>query len=419
MTLFNDLYNRPYLTILSEAKADGSIMKVLVPFTQVDEKNANGRIYTKDIMEREVNRVSKDIADGRFLGSSDHPKSGNTELNSVSHIVKKMWLEKDGRGWASLSILDTTAGKNLKTIIKAGGKLGVSTRGFGTFSKETSKVNSDYRLAGLDIVANPSYKAGTFSQTNIFESADLNLVEKNDLNKFSSAAHSKEGYMRKSKLMEELNEDSQWSRVVKMLFENEEDFDGTLEKYVEKNGLTIKAVLAVENGDYPDYEMAMLKLSGDEQDVANGRKMDRTPDRPAEPKDFIDESRITGVHPEKRAETVNKYRDKPGITEARINMRQRVVLSNPSFSQKQIEEMTDKNLAAEKGICESSKPPKPKEALSESEKVKETYEKRKQKAQEIMKGLAHQGAIAGFTNEQMRVAATRQLTRLGLEEFLT
>lgn len=203
MTLFNDLYGKPFFSILSEAKVDGSIMKVLVPFTQVDEKNGNGRIYTKDVMEREIGRVTKDIADGKFLGSADHPKSGNTELNSVSHIVKKMWLEKDGRGWASLSILDTTAGKNLKTIIKAGGKLGVSTRGFGTFDKETSKVNPDYKLAGLDVVANPSYKDGVFSQDNIFESIDLS--DKKQSAKSSDGAYQKEEAM-KNKMIEELRE---------------------------------------------------------------------------------------------------------------------------------------------------------------------------------------------------------------------
>ena len=141
MTMFNDLYKKPLLTILSEAKTDNGIMRILVPFMQSDEKNGNGRIYPRALMKREVNRVSKDISDGRMLGSADHPKGGNTELNSVSHIVTKMKLDDAGKGWAELKIMDTTAGKNLKTIIKSGGKLGVSTRGFGTQNPDTKKVN--------------------------------------------------------------------------------------------------------------------------------------------------------------------------------------------------------------------------------------------------------------------------------------
>lgn len=173
MKIFNDLYKHGYFRILSEAKTDNGIMKVHVPFTQTDQENANGRIYPRALMQREVDRVSLDIADGRMLGSADHPKSGNTELDSVSHLITKMELDKDGKGWAELKILDTASGKNLKTILKSGAKLGISTRGFGTQNPDTKKVNDDYKLSGLDIVANPSYKDGVFSQDNIFESLDL------------------------------------------------------------------------------------------------------------------------------------------------------------------------------------------------------------------------------------------------------
>lgn len=411
MTLFNDLYNRPYLTILSEAKTNDSIMKVLVPFVQVDEKNGNGRIYTRKVMEREVSRVSKDIADGRFLGSADHPKGGNTELNSVSHLVKKMWIEKDGRGWASLSILDTTAGKNLKTIIKAGGKLGVSTRGFGTFNQKTSEVKDDYKLAGLDIVSNPSYKAGVFSQADIFESIDLSEKKTSS---GSSGAYSKEGIMRKNKkIIEDLKEDSQWSRVTKRLYEDEEDFDGTLEEYTILNGLKIRAVLAVEDGQFETYGMAMIKLGGDEQNIADFKKMDNTPEKPAEPKDFYEESLITGIDPEKRAENINKQRDKPAATDRRIALRLRVVLSNPGFSQEKIEEMTNKLLAGENAICESSRKER---LLLEAEDLKKKQKAKKDKRFNITTEMVRQMKLGGFTAEQISLAIERKMTQLDEEE---
>ena len=403
MTLFNDLYNRPYLTILSESKTDGSIMKILVPFTQVDEKNANGRIYTRKVMEREVNRVSKDIADGKFLGSADHPKSGNTELNSVSHIVKKMWIEKDGRGWASLSILDTTAGKNLKTIIKSGGKLGISTRGFGTFSKETSKVNDDYKLSGLDIVANPSYKAGTFSQDNIFESVDLSEKK---IKTGSSGAYMEEGIVKKNKkLLEELREDTEFSRVTKRLWEDEKDFAGTLLEYAEKNGLMIKCVLGVESGQFESYEDAMTKLKGGEQLIANARKQDRTPDKPAEPKDFFEESRITGIHPTLRAKQVNDERNRPADTPKRTALFQQVWASfGASATRKKVDEAVDRILGAKSEICKKPVviiPP----VLSEAEK-------KKQKRLYIKQQLNKDGALAGFTRQQIDVGIAKRMAEL-------
>jgi len=414
VTLFNDLYGRPYLTILSEAKVDNSIMKVLVPFTQVDVKNGNGRIYPKAIMQREVNRVSQDIADGKFLGSADHPKGGNTELNSVSHIVKKMWLEKDGRGWASLSILDTTAGKNLKTIIKAGGKLGVSTRGFGNFDKETSKVKEDYKLAGLDIVANPSFKDGVFSQDSIFESIDLS--QENDHHKFSKGgAYSKEGYVRKSKLMEELNEDTMWARVTRKAYEDDkEDYNGTLEEYVQEYGLKYKAILLHQDGTYKSYEEAMIALSGNEQDVADGKKMDNTPDRPVEPKDYYEEGLITGIHPAKRAETINKYRNKPAATERRIAIRQQLVLSSGgSMTTEEIDAMVEKLLAGEKVICEESKR---KRLLLEDERLKEKQRLKKNRRLTIKGEMIKAMSLGGFTESQINVAIERRMIQLDEEE---
>ncbi len=201
MTLFNDIfYKTGTFKILTEVKsADGSIMKIMAPFMQSDEENGNGRIYPKAIMQREVDRVSKDISDGRFLGTADHPKSGTTELDKVSHIVNKLEIDKKGQGWASLSILDTNSGRNLKTILKSGGSLGLSTRGFGSFDKKTKKVKEDYRMSGLDIVSNPSYVKGTFSAANIFESINLDLSETKKNQSGSSGSYMREGHVLKNK----------------------------------------------------------------------------------------------------------------------------------------------------------------------------------------------------------------------------
>ena len=413
MTMFSDIfYSEGSFKILTEAKqADGSIMKIMAPFTQCDSENANGRIYSKDIMQREVDRVQKDIDEGRFLGTSDHPKSGATELDKVSHIVNKLEIDEKGQGWASLSILDTSAGKNLKTILKSGGTLGLSTRGFGEFDEKTKKVKENYRLSGLDIVSNPSYQKGIFNATNIFESMNLDLVEEKKINQSSIAGYSEEGYIVKNKIVEDLKEDSQWSRVTKQLFENEEDFDGTLEDYAIKNGLTIQCVLAVEDGIYEDYEQAMIKLKGNEQDIANGRKMNVTPDKPAEPKDYYEESKITKIDPAKRAETINKDREKPGLTERRIAMRKQVVLSGKiGQTAEEIDAMVEKLLSAQPAICEDSKK---KRLLTESEAIEKTPEKRlgakEAKRLAYKKSLNQLLVMGGWTNEQIAIAMDRSM----------
>lgn len=408
--LFLDTIKQEKFKVLFEGKTDhGDITKVRVKFAQADERNGNGRIYPLALWQREVNRIQDDINAGGVLGMSKHPKDAITDAGDVSHIVSKLELDDKGTGWAELKILDTTKGKNLKTVMKAGGRLAVSTRGFGTMDSDTGIVNDDYRLDNLDIVVNPSFKDGFFTQDNIFESMDL--TRKKHLDKSSSGAFMKEGIVKK-KLIEELNEDTQWSRVTKRLYEDEKDFKGTLEEYVELNGLKIKAVLAVEDGKYPDYEMAMIKLKGNEQDIADGKKMDVTPDKSAEPKDYYEESLITGIHPEKRAENVNKYRNKPAATDRRIALRRRVVLSNPSFSQEKIDEMTDKLLAGEKAICESSKKER---LLLEAEDEKKKQKAKKDKRFNLKMEMIRQMKLGGFTETQINLAIERKMSQLDEE----
>ncbi|MBL7083422.1 MAG: hypothetical protein ISS41_07320 [Candidatus Aminicenantes bacterium] len=175
-----EIFDCDGVRILSERKTkDGDSMNVLFPFTQTDEELQNKRIYPKALMQREIARVQKDIEEGGFLGTADHPKSGRAELESVSHIIQKAWLDKNGKGWAEMKILPTTKGKNLQTIIREGGRLGVSTRGFGTVDDITRKVNDDYKLMGIDIVCNPSYEAGTFTKDNVFESVNFENPKEN------------------------------------------------------------------------------------------------------------------------------------------------------------------------------------------------------------------------------------------------
>ena len=405
MTLFHDLYNKGSFKILTEAKdADGSIMKVLVPFTQTGEKNGNGRIYPRAIMQREVDRVQADITDGKFLGSADHPAGGNTELKFVSHIVSKLSLDEKGTGWAELKLLDTTAGKNLKTILKSGGSLGISSRGYGTFDKDTSEVKDDYRLTGLDIVANPSFSKGVFNQANIFESLSLSAPAQ-----FSkSAGYSKEGYVVKTKIVEQLREDTEFSRVIKRLYESEENYTGTLVEYAEENEIQVKAVLGVENNQFESYEEAFMKLRGGEQLIATGKKWDVNPDRPAEPIDYYEESKITGIDPIKRAEHVNKEREKPGLTERYIAMRKRVVLSGKiGQTAEQIDEMVQKLLKAEPAIHEKAKA---KRLLMEDKAIKETQDKVKKDPYLGLKMEMNRiGILAGFSRAQIDESIKRRI----------
>lgn len=154
-------------TILNERKSgDNASMTILAPWTEANVKNQNERIYPLALLQRETARVQELIEKGAFLGTGDHPRKGLATVADTSHLVKKLWLDSGGKGWAELKIFPTTKGKNIMEIIRGGGQLGISTRGFGKIN-DKGVVQDDYKLMGIDIVCAPSFKNATFSAKDI------------------------------------------------------------------------------------------------------------------------------------------------------------------------------------------------------------------------------------------------------------
>ena len=64
-------------------------------FLQSDLKNRNGRLYPKEIMQREVVRYHKEQIDTkRAMGELGHPDGPNINLDRVSHMITS--LKEDG-----------------------------------------------------------------------------------------------------------------------------------------------------------------------------------------------------------------------------------------------------------------------------------------------------------------------------------
>ena len=80
--------------------------------------NQNGRIYPKEILEREVRNYQKFIAERRALGELDHPESSVVELKNASHLVTEAYMDGD-ICYGVVEILDTPSGKILKSLIES------------------------------------------------------------------------------------------------------------------------------------------------------------------------------------------------------------------------------------------------------------------------------------------------------------
>jgi|TARA_B100001094_G_scaffold134034_1_gene129837 hypothetical protein len=129
-------------------------------FMQGDIKNRNGRVYPKDVLEKEVNRYNKEyINKNRAYGELGHPQGPTINLERVSHLITQ--LQPDGSNFVGKAkiMTETPYGQIVHSLIKEGAQLGVSSRGMGSLKQKNgaNEVQGDFYLAtAADIVADPS-----------------------------------------------------------------------------------------------------------------------------------------------------------------------------------------------------------------------------------------------------------------------
>lgn len=146
--------------VINEATSKSGPFIVKGVLQRANAKNQNGRIYPKDVLEREAAKYQEHfIKERRALGELDHPESQVVNLQNVSHnIIDMAWNGDDLIG--SVEILTTPSGNILRELFKAGIKLGISSRGMGSVKKNVresaDEVQDDFELIAFDFVSNPS-----------------------------------------------------------------------------------------------------------------------------------------------------------------------------------------------------------------------------------------------------------------------
>lgn len=152
--------------VLTEEKNGVKSLFITGPFLVGEQKNRNGRVYSKGLLEREVKRYNEEyITKNRAFGELGHPDSPSINLDRVSHLIVNM--RQEGATFiGKAKILETPNGKIAKALLEGGATLGVSSRGMGSLKEVNGQnmVQDDYYLAtAADIVADPS-APGAFVQ---------------------------------------------------------------------------------------------------------------------------------------------------------------------------------------------------------------------------------------------------------------
>tara|TARA_Y100000310_G_scaffold23414_3_gene22445 strand:+ start:4638 stop:6263 length:1626 start_codon:yes stop_codon:yes gene_type:complete len=147
--------------VLVEDSADKKHRRIRGRFGMCEEATKNGRRYGRPLMEREILRLNEVAGSDMLYGELDHPADGRTLLQRAAFRIIKLHLKEDGEVIGDAIIMNTPNGQILQAIVESGGKVGVSSRGFGTTKARadgTEDVNDDYKLKSYDVVADPSVR---------------------------------------------------------------------------------------------------------------------------------------------------------------------------------------------------------------------------------------------------------------------
>jgi hypothetical protein len=151
---------------------------------RADAKNGNGRVYSKNILEREVKNYEKLVKERRALGELDHPEDSVINLRNASHLILEIWWDKDDCSavMGKIQVLNTPAGQVLKELANAGVKLGISSRGMGSVKESNGDtiVEDDFQLICFDMVSEPSTSGAYMTTPQINENAARGVFTKAD-----------------------------------------------------------------------------------------------------------------------------------------------------------------------------------------------------------------------------------------------
>lgn len=127
-------------------------------FMQSEVKNRNGRVYPKRILEVEVDRYNREyVLTKRAIGELNHPRSPIVDPERASHLITE--IKQNGNDFVGRAkVLNTPMGNIVKGLLESGVNIGVSSRGMGSLKENggVMEVQDDFRLACIDVVADPS-----------------------------------------------------------------------------------------------------------------------------------------------------------------------------------------------------------------------------------------------------------------------
>ncbi|RMH14368.1 MAG: hypothetical protein D6698_12805 [Gammaproteobacteria bacterium] len=123
-------------------------------FLEGEVRNGNGRIYPRKEIETAVQDLKERIRTyGPVAGQLDHPNHLSFDFLEIAVAIIDVWMNGNN-GEGKMRVIPEGRGKIVEGALKAGIRVGVSSRGQGDV--DDNGVVSNYKIITIDVVLNPS-----------------------------------------------------------------------------------------------------------------------------------------------------------------------------------------------------------------------------------------------------------------------
>ena len=147
-------FDQAGIVLERQEEGDGKSLYMTGICIQGDIRNQNQRVYSSREIDKAVQTLNEQVSSGYSVcGEVDHPEDLKINLDRVSHMITKMWMDGPN-GYGKLKILPTPMGQLVQTMLESGVKLGVSSRGTGEV--DGSGNVTGFEIVTVDVVAQPS-----------------------------------------------------------------------------------------------------------------------------------------------------------------------------------------------------------------------------------------------------------------------
>lgn len=143
---------------LFENTNKGKVLYIEGNFLMSNQKNRNGRLYPKSVMEKAVDAYNRDyINEKRAIGELNHPEYPFADPAKAAIFMDSPLTWHGDNVVGKARVLNNPDGDRIKSLLEAGFKFGVSSRGLGDVVKEAQyDLVKSFLLNAIDAVDKPS-----------------------------------------------------------------------------------------------------------------------------------------------------------------------------------------------------------------------------------------------------------------------